>query len=153
MQEFAELDKHVGSFIIRSIIHSTIYAINIVFQHPKELVTIGNLCCKIFEKLVLLISAFASVSTEMAFSLPFLVVNLTNLCCKNQTEKELVTRMIGILESVVCVPKDDLNQFDLITAVAGLHNFPDNGMFSKLNKYLQREKEKQPSSLIENVSL
>ena len=153
LNEFSELDKHIGNFIIRSIIHSTIYAINIVFEHPKELATVGNLCCKILEKLVSLISAFASICTEIAFSLSFVVVNLTNLCCKHQTEEELITRIISILESIVCSQKNDLNQFDLITAVAGLDDFPDNKMFSKLIEHLQGEKEKQPSSSIENVSV
>lgn len=152
MNEFSELDKHIGNFIVRSIIYSTIYTINIVFEHPKELGTVGNLCCEILEKLVSLIPAFASICTEMAFSLSFVVVNLTNLCCKYQTEEELVTRIISIMESVVCSQKDDLNQFDLITAVAGLDKFPEDKMFLKLNEHLQREKEKQPFSSIENVS-
>ena len=152
LKELTELDKNIGSFVLRSIIHSTIYAVNIVSQHPKELSTIGSQCCEIFEKLVSLITTFPSVGTELASSLPFLALNLTNLCSKEVAEAGLVRRLIVILETIVCMPKDDMNQFALITAVAELDSFPDNKKFSKLNGHLKEEKAKQPSLSVENVS-
>lgn len=141
MDDFSEVEKHCGHYIIKHVIYTCIYLLYDL-KNDLDIVNGENTVKIIFDILSKVISKLPShpvVSEEVCRCLHFLVNSLVNFIVKHQNIPFIMDTAFEMLKRIILeYTCDEVDFYDYTEAVSTLDLLPSNcEFFSILNERLQ----------------
>lgn len=137
MEDLSSVEKYCGHYIVRHIIHTSIYLLQGVGENWESAIESVRITFDVLSLVLLKLFDHPVVCEEVIRCLCFLVNNLIHFAINYQTFEG--NRSLELLQQLILVgTSDDMSLYDFTNAVSQLDLLPgDEDMFLKLNERLE----------------